>query len=412
MFSGSDDGLNVFFLNGWLKYDIPSCGNPWSVLPSTLPDRLWLSCHKVGFLEIDKEGNEKNKRPLPLDLAFPTDRQLFPGKWVGPQGNLYSGGYRGVYRLTEKRIDHWKINEAIEAIIPDPQSGRMLAAGVHIFLLPSNPLREIRDTIFVPKVISTGTSCTDLMISPLGDTIWISGWGGIGRFDRRLGKWTVFTQENGRYPFQGAFSFGRTDDQRIWCGGSNGLSVWDPVSDYFLPVLKDVISSQISQVITPSPDTMLVIGSQAMWILDIGREPVRLTHRFDDRSGYTVLEPNENGAYLDDDDQLWIPSIDGIHRFDYAHLSTLKMPGHVLLIDQINGKPISLTRQHLLRDTLRESVLEIHTWLIGPEGNRAILEYRIDEGQWRASRSPDRLLLDELDHGHRNLSIRARIPRT
>ncbi|MCB9019460.1 MAG: histidine kinase [Chitinophagales bacterium] len=410
LFTGSDEGLKLFFLNGWMKIDLPSCGNPWSVLPSRVPGRFWLTCHKDGFIEIDREGNVTNRRSLPDDLPFSTDRQLFPGNCITSQGGLYAGGYRGVYRLTDRGIDHWRLHETIEALMSDPKSGGMLAAGSHIFLLPSDPRQPIRDTIFVPRDISTGISCTDLLVASGGDTIWISGWGGIGRYIRRTGQWTIFTFENGRFPFQGGFSLERSADQRIWCGGTNGLSVWDPVSDRFVPVLKDAIIGQVSQVMAPAADTLLVIGANALSVLNIRRTPVRLTHRFDEHSGYTVLEPNENGAYLDREGQLWIPSIDGIHRFDYAHLADLGMLEHVLLIDQINGQPVPLTRQRVLRDTLRKAILELHTWLIGPEGGRAILEYQVDQGPWKSSPYADRLVLDDLDHGHRTLRIRAHIP--
>lgn len=406
VFLATDGGLVVLDRPGWQRLEGHPCGNPWSVVPVADGDSLLVGCHRSGIQRMDRSG--LGVRDAGFGGEALTDHQIFPGYASDNRGNFFFGGYRGLYHWSRQGgTRHWSAPFTIEALAWDPFRERLLGAGTALYEAgPGDSLRLVRE---IPATISQTVSCTDLELDRLGG-IWLAGWGGVA-FLQEDGHWRLYTERNGKLPFESAFTLLHDHRGRLWCGGSEGLAVLNPGDSLFRAVHPGIFRDQVSQVLMHGRDTMVVIGSKECSVLSLDQGPPRLLAYFDHRNSFDILEPAENGASIDRQGFLWLAAASGIHRL---HLSALL--GHAadqprILIDQVNEYFVA--QETLLHPEVRvrgDRVI-VHYRIQGTLASRAKALYRLDgDHEWRPAGVNGDLLLDGLSHGRHRIELRADLP--
>lgn len=406
LFMATERGLMVMDLPGWERLEGLPCGNPWSVVPTVGGDTLLVGCHRGGIQCMGRDGYPVHTIGFGGDSQ--TDHQVFPGFARNDRGDVYFGGYRGVYQwLAEGKVRHWPGPFTVEALAWDRRRGRLLCAGED--LRATGPSGQLEPVSEIPKEISQHVSCTNLVLGPGGD-IWIAGWGGVGRLDS-LGRWQLFLERDAKLPFESAFSLGFDGKGRLWCGGSEGLAVLCPGENAFRPVHAELFRDQVSQVLFLGADTLIVVGSKECSFLDLRSDPPRMLAFFDHHGSYNLLEPAENGASLDDQGYLWVAAASGIHRLQISGLREHRSEPPIILIDQVNGVPV---RQEDLRQpafTVADDRVIIHFRVLGDMASRAEVLYRLSERDvWLPAGQDGVLILDDLAHGRQRIALRAHLP--
>jgi ligand-binding sensor domain-containing protein/signal transduction histidine kinase len=402
----TERGLLVMDLPGWERLDGLPCDNPWSVAPLGGADTLLVGCHRGGVQRMGREGQAVRTIGFGGDPRI--DHQVFPGLACNVQGEVFFGGYRGVYQwLANGKVRHWPAAFTVEALLWDARRGRLLCAGKDLYEACNSERMDL--VAKIPVEISQHVSCTALALGQ-GDEIWLAGWGGVGRLDERDG-WRLFQEREGRLPFESAFSLLFDGQGRLWCGGSEGLAVLQPGENAFRPVHPEIFRDQVSQVLFLGTDTLIVVGSKECSILDVRSDPPRMLAHFDHRTNYDLLEPAENGASLDGQGYLWVAAASGIHRLKISDLRERRTEPPIILIDQVNGAPV-------LQEDLRQPGLAvdgdrviIHYRVLGEMASRAMVSYRLpNEAIWRPAGQGGVLILDGLSHGRQRIALRAELP--
>lgn len=407
VYIGTSKGLLQYHLNGWTNLEVPFCDLPWSVIPLADHDEVVLGCHREGILSMTRAGVLSGRHGFGKKQLDQND-QVFPGYCLMEDGGQLFGGFRGVYRkMPAGGVRHMAEPFTIEAIYADTVRAVLLAAGIELltFDLDGRPIR--RDPI--PEVLSQKVSCTDILVDREGRQ-WLSCWGGVGRRTTSTSEWELFLLSEGRMPFESVFSMLEDRQGRLWCGGSEGLAVWRSSSDAFQAVFPKLITDQVSQVLLTG-DTLLVIGSKDFFLLEISGPAPRLLAHLDVHRGYQVLEPSENGAFLEASGVLWVAAASGIHQFDLAHFGTHALGLPNLLLDWLNEKAVPQSEKTRARVHIRDRKLVIRYRIIGPLSEKVQLQYRIDsDGIWTKSGEEGIILVENLRHGVSTVYIRAVLP--
>jgi ligand-binding sensor domain-containing protein len=403
----TERGLMVMELPGWERLEGMPCENPWSVVPLDGANTLLVGCHHRGIQQMGREGQAVRTIGFGGDPL--TDHQVFPGLARSDRGEVFFGGYRGVYQwLTNGKVRHWPAAFTVEALAWDARRGGLLCAGKDLYVAERSS-DSMKLVAKVPAEITQHVSCTSLALGQRND-IWIAGWGGVGRMDER-GGWRLFQEKEGKLPFESAFSLLFDSKGRLWCGGSEGLAVLPSGGNAFRPVHPKFFHDQVSQVLLRGADTLIVVGSKECSILDVRFDPPRMLAHFDHRSNYDLLEPAENGASLDAHGYLWVAAASGIHRLRISDLRERRTTPPFVLIDQVNGAMVFQKNLRQPAFTVQGDRVIIHYRVLGDMASYAVVRYRLQgEAIWRAAGRDGVLILDGLSHGRQRIALRAELP--
>lgn len=337
IFVATDDGLVTVFVNGLETYENPFCRYSWSVAPAS-DGSLLISSWREGVVRIGRDGKTIKTYPFPKTDDPAKYAQILSNYAVGDA--VLFGSLQGFYWLDPDaaQLRLFELPDPIEALDYDIRNRQYLAAGNQFFYRVELPAAKIIEQIKLPAEI-LGTVNANAILALNDGRVWVGGNGGIGCYSNLTQSWTTYTQKKGNFPCSGVVSLETPDGQSLWIGSSCGLFRFDENSNTFSRAVPQV-QGRISGISFLPDDHLAFTVKDALYLVKYTRDTAFVTHHFDRRNGFHLLEPSENGMCYRDG-FLWIPASNGILRLELERLQALGSKVR-LAVDRIGGLHVPL----------------------------------------------------------------------
>jgi len=414
LYAGTDQGLLKIFDGHWF---IPGRDfqYPWGVTESS-GGRILVSDYKAGLFGFADETARPEAYPLQkLVINRPTGERVVPEFLPGaisiPGGKNLFGGNQGINTFKGGRLGFVQLDEPIEALFWDAENRAVLAAGKKVFSLPEDP-GSVPGAIPIPEYIHKKTSCTALAKDRSGN-LWVSGLGGIWRLSSDK-KGMEYTRQNGKLPCHGAYVLLLSGKGGLLAGGTQGLHIYDPGRDRFFPILEQSIRETVNSMVWLDSATLAVATDKALFI--VREEPpgeFHIQYVFDDNNGNNLLEPAQNGMFLDSKKRLWIPAANGMQILDWGRFEK-EVPDIAassrIVLRAVNGKPLPFSADPSgLAVRQPNGILRISLDYIGAGPRYRGFRYRVNGGAWSALQPGPDFYIENLKRGKNELTIRAEL---
>jgi hypothetical protein len=332
----TDDGLVTVFVNGLETYQNPFCRYSWSVAPFS-GGSLLISNWREGVVRITKDGKILKTYPFPKTDDPAKYAQILSNYAAGDA--VLFGTLPGFYWLLpgEPGLRLFELPDPVEALAFDAQRRHYLAAGKQFFYRIELPAARIAEKVKLPPEIP-GMVNANAMLALNDGSVWVGGNGGLGCYNDRTQSWTTYTREKGHFPCSGVVSLETPDGRELWVGSSCGLYRFDDCSGTFRQAVPHE-TGRVSGVCFLPGDRLAFTTKDALFVVKYTGDTAFVTHLFDRRNGFHLLEPSENGMCYRGG-FLWIPAANGIQRLE---LERLRAPGPDvrLAIDRIGGRQVA-----------------------------------------------------------------------
>ena len=402
LFLASDHGLTIGLKNGLETMHWQVCENTWSVVPK--PDgNLLIGCYQNGVFEISPDGYILNHYDFPPSLSENFHAQLLTN-FASGEAQLF-GSIRGFFRLQpgDTALQHFYLPTAVEALDFQPATQCYYAADESfVYRLPEHA-DSLQRIYPIPAGILGTVNPNDLLVTP-GEDIWIAGNGGIGKKGAKDPSWIHYSPEYGNFPCEGAVCLAATPDGRIWAGTTCGLLEFQPGAGRFEPALSG-LKERINNVV-PLPDSRLaVISQEGLFLIKVEPDTLFITHSFDKKNGFELMEPSENGASCSGG-FLWIPATNGLQRLNLTGLPTSPF--------EISIRPDRIDSIYFAFSFGEDSIVEVQgkSHLLsfslinhGPDLFR--FQISVNGGPFSPAQESPEFLLSNLRHGLNKVVVRA-----
>jgi hypothetical protein len=191
----------------------------------------------------------------------------------------------------------------------------------------------------------------------------------------------------------------------LWFGGANGLYYLDNDN---IEKSSFLDGQKINAILQYSPDKVFFSLTQGLLMVNLERyyETGQFQYRlFDQGDGYSDIEPDQNGLYLDSQDRLWINSLTGL---SYVYVNTLEYlkPKYEVSIESINNKPVPLNTDSI---QLPKGInyADVQLSLIGLDRpNNITYSHSVDKGEFTSPKPFPFIHLENMPSGLSHIDLK------
>jgi ligand-binding sensor domain-containing protein len=396
---GSEDGLYQIFDNGFVAYDKTALPQIWAVIEDQ-NGSMWYSSYHFGLFR--QRNNKLTHYPNNFEnrMANPyfhpsidkTGRLFFPNAY----GILVVDGDR-----FQKFHDHYFLTTFY-----DLENQLLWAGGMMRAVVFDQQMKKVR-VVDKEKQLDVGTNVLTISKDSAG-FFWLGGGSGLARYD-----WKSDTLKNYQLAGQanGALTSCIDNRGRIWFGCKQGLFWYDAIADSLVRIERDELSDAVNMVTTIDTTWLLASQPYGIYLMDLQKyyqSGEVVLHLFNEKNGFTGIEPGQDGAYTDSRGHIWMTTSTEVVRLNPEKLKAGK---HSLFIrlDKVNGLKMPFTSDRIeLKRNQNNAILNFDAVCYSCP-NPEEYSWKLGTGNWSSWQEEDYAILSGLPDGQNNISIRVRV---
>lgn len=409
----SDRGLNIWPNERFYNYSEIELPYIWAIAEGK-DQEIYVGGYGSGTFLID------NNQVTPLSTEFQyckhpshkrnskiTSNRIYFGSSKDKDDNIYFSTERGINKISDQKSEMWfntckifKDNTATLYNLYDPDKNCLISCHCDGVAWINIKDKEIVDTLFKKDL---GNKSCILTAIKHDNAYFFGSRPHVTRYDGI--KTETLKQE--KDSLNNTFICSMVDhENNLWFGSSNGLYKVKKDSLIKIPFLENETISAITQF---SKDKVFLSTKEGliMWNLEKYLKDTHIIYKlFDEKNGYTSIEPNQNGLFIDSSQKLWITSSTALSYCYPISLSYESERQISIGINSINNKYIHLSSDTYAIESGKNDV-EVETYLIGieqPENTK--LSYSLCDQDFTFSSKNKFINLQNLSSGKHQIRIK------
>lgn len=401
---GAEEGLWQVFPGGFETYKREVLPMIWSIVEDK-QQNIWFASYNFGLMKFD--GTTITNYPAESLQKYGSF--FYFQAQVDKRGVLYFPNNFGIVYYDGKSFA--SIKDRVCASTFYDKERELLFAGrfeqVKVYNLDHQMVRLIDG----PGELKMKGTVSSFEKDQNGN-IWMGNGSGLTKYNWETRKVDHYSNENGTLPSIGVVSVYTDPYGRTWFGGTQGLLWYDEKKDSVCKIESEEIS-EIVNLVSSIDSTWLVFSQPTgIYLMDLkkfnyeGKLEIAL---FNQRNGFTGLEPGQNGVMKDSKGNIWMTTGTEVVKLNPKTLEFNKN-SITIRISAFNGKPLPFNLNQIkLPRNERTAVVQFETICFN-QPKMAEYSWRIGDGEWTSWQKEDYAVLTELSDGKLNLEVRTKIP--
>ncbi len=393
---------------------------PWGMAEDD-DGKFWISSYGYGIRVFDGNTIRKIQLPTGFSKKFATTNLFYFGISRDESGNLYFSHNEGLYQLNKagkwtnllkhKKHDSDSLGKIVLLNLYDTLRHKVLA-GVHHGVFLYDTRRRQLDSIILTKI---NRYIVGIAVDNKREHWWFSSArAGIARYHIPTGRITYFLKGENGVQIPGAICIEPDTNNGLWFGSPEGLYYYDSEKEVFTKIAPQTITKAVSNL--KIVDDVLMAGDiNGLFALDLKQfhtnGKVRIK-AFNQYNGFTGIEPNQNGAFVDSKGNYWVLCS---NQIAVIHKSKLDLENHPskVRIYQINKERVPFSGSVEIKLPKGENKVTIRFESIGFQRPlRTEYAWRLPgyEDNWSEWSEDQSAFLSQLPTGHYKFEVRSRHP--
>ncbi|MCE1200452.1 MAG: histidine kinase, partial [Marinilabiliales bacterium] len=238
---------------------------------------------------------------------------------------------------------------------------------------------------------------------------WLGGGKQVARYDPRRDHLR-------NYSLSGHLSgcYAQCTDYKgtTWFGSRGGLFWYDAKSDSILQLKREELSDDVVAVASIDSTWLVVSQPYGIYLMDLKkyyRSGETDLHLYNEKNGFTGVEPNQDGMYLDSNNELWITTSTELVRFTPQKLNVSQNSLSVR-IAKCNGEriPFGASQVRLPRNQ-NSTVLTFDAIAFNRPNPVQYAWKKSTDSIWSPWQEENYAIISQLKDGKTGIEVRARI---
>ncbi|MBN2636861.1 MAG: histidine kinase [Prolixibacteraceae bacterium] len=238
---------------------------------------------------------------------------------------------------------------------------------------------------------------------------WFGGGSGLARYNWE--KDTLKNYNPGNMNF-GVVTQCNDYNGRTWFGSEGGLFWYDANEDSIIHLNCSELTEPVNMVATIDSSWLIASQPYGIYLLDLKqyyKENKIVLHLFNEKNGFTGIEPGQDGAFTDSKGNVWMTTSTELMKLDPGKL---KLGKHTLTVrfDKYNGKKLPFTAQIIELPSNQNSVVVTFDAICFSRPNQVEYSWKLEnDTTWSAWQQEDYAVLSDLSDGKTRFMVRAQI---
>ncbi|MGE0021775.1 MAG: two-component regulator propeller domain-containing protein [Draconibacterium sp.] len=397
---GSEEGVFQLYGKAFTAYNRQFLPQIWAVTEDK-KGNLWYSSFLYGLY---KQENEKLKH-FPNSVIKEAAYYYFHPA-MDKRGRLFFPNGYGFLMTDGTRFEQ-KSELMYLTTFYDIEKDLIWGGGHHCAVALDAHLSKVR-IIDDSYGLNVGTNVLTIGKDTSG-FYWFGGGSGLARYD-----WETDTLKNYN---PGNMNFGvvtQCNDYngRTWFGSEGGLFWYDAIKDTLIQLNCNELTEPVNMVTTIDSSWLIASQPYGIYLLDLKqyyKENKVVLHLFNEKNGFTGIEPGQDGAFTDSKGNIWMTTSTELMRLDPGKL---KLGKHTLTVrfDKYNGKKLPFSAKIITLPSNQNSTVITFDAICFNRPNPVEYSWKSEnDTTWSAWQQEDYAVLSGLSDGKTRLMVRAQI---
>ncbi len=401
---GTEEGLCQVFSGGFETYKREFFPMIWSIVEDK-QQNIWFASYNFGLMKFDGTSiTNYSAESLQKYGSF-----FYFQSQVDKRGVLYFPNNFGIVYYDGKSFG--SIKDRVWASTFYDEQLELLFAGRFEQVKVYNLDHKIVRLIDGPKELKM-KGAVSAFGKDRNENIWMGNGSGLTKYRWKTGEITHYGNESGKLPSTGVVSIYTDPYGRTWFGGTQGLLWYNEKKDSVCKIESEEIS-EIVNLVSSIDSTWLVFSQPTgIYLMDLKKfnhEGKLEFTLFNQRNGFTGLEPGQNGAMKDSKGNIWMTTGTEVVKLNPKALEFKKDSVNIRIL-AFNGKPLPFNLNQIkLPRNERTAIVQFETICFN-QPKMAEYSWRIGDGEWTSWQKEDYAVLTELYDGKLNFEVRTKIP--
>lgn len=238
---------------------------------------------------------------------------------------------------------------------------------------------------------------------------WLGGGAGLARYN-----WETNSLKNYKPGDDNAGVYSQRNDYtgRTWFGTKNGLYWYDAKNDSLCKIERDELSDVVN-MLEPIDSTWLIASQPyGIYLMDLQkyyRNGEVVLHLFNEKNGFTGIEPGQDGAYTDSKGNVWLTTSTELVKLEPDKLK-IGINSQKLRIDKCNGQKLPFTSTNIELPRNQNSAVITFETICFNRPNPVQYSWKLEHDTvWSAWQEEDYAVISGLEDGLTKFEVRARI---
>lgn len=397
---GSEEGLYRLYDDAFTAYSSKYLPRIWAILEDSKMN-FWFGSFTEGIYKLKDGKLTKYSNDEHKDFAHP---YFHPS--MDKRGRLFFPNTNGLLMVDgilfeQKKDDYYMTTYYDEA-------SDLLWVGSRGKAFAFDKDRKKVHSIGEQQELNVGTN-----VLTIGKDIqgfyWLGGGTKVAKYDLKSGKirnYSLNGQSSGCYTQ-------RTDYKgRTWFGSRGGLFWYNSEKDTILQLKKEELSSDVVSLETIDSTWLVVSQPFGIYLMNLQkyyRTGETELHLFNEKNGFTGVEPNQDGMYLDSHKNLWITTSTELMHLNPQKLKTgLSSP--FVRIDKCNGNLVPFNARSVTLKPNQNSAIIKFEAICFNRPNPVKYSWKLNtDTNWTPWQEEDYAVLSSLRDGQTTLQVRAQV---
>lgn len=238
---------------------------------------------------------------------------------------------------------------------------------------------------------------------------WFGGGSGLARYDWDRNQLKHFRPKVNNF---GVYSQCTDYKGRTWFGSKDGLYFYDSKSDSLLKVNREELSDVVNMVATIDSSWLIASQPYGIYLMDLqqyNRNGEVVLHLFNEKNGFTGIEPGQDGAFTDSKGNVWMTTSTELMKLDPGKLKFGKNALSIR-IDKYNGQKLPFSAKVIKLPGNQSSAVITFDAICFSRPNPVEYSWKLDrDSAWSSWQVEDYAVLSDLSDGENTFYVKARI---
>jgi ligand-binding sensor domain-containing protein/two-component sensor histidine kinase len=148
---------------------------------------------------------------------------------------------------------------------------------------------------------------------------WLGSFSGLTRYNWDTGRLTNYNSRNKKLPANGVVSIFNDTRGRTWFGSTDGLLWYDNTKDSIRKIECEQLAGAVSFVTAIDSSWLVVSQPAGIYLMDLQafyKQDKVILHLFNEKNGFSGIEPGQDGAFVDSKGQVWMTTSTEVVKLD------------------------------------------------------------------------------------------------
>jgi len=397
---GSEVGVYQLFGNAFTAYNREVLPQIWAVAED-LKGNLWFSSFIYGLY---KQENEKLKH---LPNFFIKDAAYF---YFNPvmdrRGRLFFANSFGIL-ATDGNQFYQKSERLYLTTFYDNKRDLVWAGGYHRAVAFDSNLNKVK-IIDETLGLSVGKNVLTIGMDSSG-FYWFGGGESLARYN-----WETNTVKNYNSWGKNSGVVTQCNDfkGRTWFGSEGGLFWYNSIADSLVHFNCPELAEPVNLVATIDSTWLIASQPYGIYLMDLQqyyRNGEVVLHLFNEKNGFTGIEPGQDGAFTDSKGNLWMTTSTELMKLDPGKLKFGKNALSIR-IDKYNGQKLPFSAKVIKLPGNQSSAVITFDAICFSRPNPVEYSWKLNrDSAWSSWQVEDYAVLSDLSDGENTFYVKARI---